>query len=470
MGVIARMAEFARYLIGNASTGVVELLGTLAVFVGFYCVGRLCGVARVPAAALVGWAAVSLVAVGAAIVGVSSLTVTIGVFVSLGVLGALVRRSAMRDLATSWPWMVSIVPLAGLGTVLPSFYWDGYSHWLPNALYLIEMDHFPVAPLDGVSSDHPTYPPALALVIYLVTAFTRRYSESAGLLTNVLVSAIAVGYLTDSLRPMLFSAPTAVEPSRRSMLVTSSLVAILVFVINPSFQLVHYWSAIADPPLAIVVLVTLGVWCEQLAVDRPVAVAGESRPRIDRDERTDWAVLFFLGALIGLIKHSGWQITLVLLGAGAVVCVCRGVPLRRAAKSALAIGLGTGVACAMWKYYLATELPIQERAGEVLLPLAEWRYDLLGPLLRAALTDARQYWIYYGTLCAFLIIGIRTLSKSSSGEKSPLNLMLGIASVSLLAHLACLACCLYRHRLRGKPNSSRCVAPALHDPFRFRSL
>jgi hypothetical protein len=97
-----------------------------------------------------------------------------------------------------------------------------------------------------------------------------------------------------------------------------------------------------------------------------VAVAGESRPRIGRDERTDWAVLFFLGALIGLIKHSGWQITLVLLGAGAVVCVCRGVPLGRAAKSALAIGLGTGVACDV-KYYLATELPIQN-APESLLP------------------------------------------------------------------------------------------------------
>jgi hypothetical protein len=177
---------------------------------------------------------------------------------------------------------------------------------------------FRAAPLGGFPSLHPSYPPALGLITYFASVLTGDFAEAAGPLTNVLLTLLAAGSVHRLLGRSLE------EPGSGFTRVPYWSAALLL---TPAVQWVRYWSALADPAIGVVVLVTIIRWCEYMA--QP----GES----ERTHKRRLLTILLLGALISGIKHSGWQIAVVMAAAGALA-----MPMHFA--SLMLAYLGTGFA------------------------------------------------------------------------------------------------------------------------------
>ncbi len=423
------------YLVGNGLAGVSSLLAVVVTFGALWAVGRLCSAREAPLATLAGWGLVYLVSILAAIAGLTNLKLTLG-FLGLATVASFVVHGFPVRSSRSWPTLLLVVPLFAFATMLPSFYWDSYSHWLPNALYVVQTDRFLTGLFEGFPSTHPTYPPATSLIIYFASCLTGEFAENAGLLTNVTLSLIAIAYVNALLRRSLANVGLIYGEDWLTRMWFSCFAFAAIVLLNPSIQWVHYWSTLAEPVIAVVVLITICAWCEYLVTgggrldeqpagrtSRPMGPAG------------DLAVLFTLGVLIGGIKHSGWQATVVMTCAIGMASMLRGIPARRWVVSALAICSGTAIAWAVWKYYLVTQLPLRDQFS--IHPLSIWRWDLLTALLVAVVEDVKTFWIYYAMLVSALMAGIAALFRPVS-RSSPIHLMLAVASLGMLGHFASL--------------------------------
>src|SRR5713226_7621133 len=88
-----------------------------------------------------GWALMTLVAVTCALVrhGLFVPMALMGIIGAIGLLIAL-RRLAIGLLAFAW---LLIFPLLVIAATIPPTMFDEFSHWLPNARFLVERNHFP---------------------------------------------------------------------------------------------------------------------------------------------------------------------------------------------------------------------------------------------------------------------------------------------------------------------------------------
>lgn len=102
-----------------------------------------------------------------------------------------------RHWRTRWrallPGLLAL-PLLAVAAAMPEVAWDDYSHWLPNAQYLLAQDSFPALGLPAPSSHHAGYPPGVALLTLLASLPLRALgaapiAETAGAVFTLLLLA-----------------------------------------------------------------------------------------------------------------------------------------------------------------------------------------------------------------------------------------------------------------------------------------
>lgn len=170
---------------------LIGLISVLVVGFGFSLIGAAVGGRnRYPSVdLLVGWSIAALVFT---LTGVLSLIPFTYVAIGLGLFalasGAYVWRRDGRLLPDGTLKILALVSLLFLlVTAMEPSQWDEYSHWLPSARYLFEIDTFAREGLEKPIADLPGYPPAQSLVPYLVSKLAGRFVENASPLFHILI-------------------------------------------------------------------------------------------------------------------------------------------------------------------------------------------------------------------------------------------------------------------------------------------
>ena len=340
----------------------------------------------------------------------------------------VVRRGVERY--SLIPSVVFGAPLVLLGCTVPSTFMDAYNHWLPNAQYLVQLDHLIAAPLPpGFYSLHPTYPPALALPVWMGSQLLGEFSIGTARAMTTMLIVLSVPLVVRLVNETMLrtSGPDASLRGRPWIETLLAFAAVVLlnpgahdFAYYPAQHSVQFWSIVADPPLAILALVTLVVLVMDLANGQ------NEKPRLDP------ASLFALGALAPAMKPGGEFLIAVIAIAAVLVTLVARLEVRRTLVAVGWLCAGAIALTLLWTVYELRFQPIRDlRIGAP----NEWRFDLLLPFLRSLATAVGAHILFYALIAAAFVIGLRAVL-SHRDKSSAAELLLVMSSVAFAGHVA----------------------------------
>jgi hypothetical protein len=243
------------------------------------------------------------------------------------------------------------LPMVALTAAIPLVAWDDFSHWLPNALFLLRWDAFPGPGLPPPESIHGTYPPGSALVTFSVSLIGRSF--------------LGLGAVPETAAPimtvLLFGALAAClggvfERHIRSYWLGAVLALLCVFWANPGFIPRIVFTNYADAPTAAL-----------LGIALIVALYGLER-------RDIWSALqagFILAAVVNL-KQTGFVVA--GLGFAGVILVIlldsQSAKVKRVSAATLAL-IPAFLVWVLWRHHASAAT-----GGFSVKPLAEWVWHL----------------------------------------------------------------------------------------------
>jgi hypothetical protein len=406
------------------SAGIWSILGIGLVFGAFYLTGRLLPARSHWESPLLGWSGFYLLSLVTTLSGLSDLRVALAIL-AFAVVATLTLRRVELPKPPRILFFTAAAALLALSVFTPPVYWDSYAHWLPNSAYLFQLDHFPRSPLGNFPSLHPTYPPALPLVIYAGSRLTGHFAELGASVLNVLLSLVVMSAVTHLLRQSIVAASEQNLSAPLYRYGIPLLAFCMVIPLNPAIELQHFWSVIADPPLGVVIFIAILAWC------RFMAGAQEA------ERFTSIAVtLFLLGALIGGLKPSAWLLCFMVSASCGLVAILLRIPVKRWFMPTLALASGGFAAVILWKIYLALHLPIADQFS--IQPLHAWRFDLAEEMVRSIVRDFRTHWIYWPYAGLTVAVGLISLLRRATLSDPTTRLLVGVTSVAMLLHVASL--------------------------------
>ncbi|MDW8373911.1 MAG: hypothetical protein RMM29_09740, partial [Planctomycetota bacterium] len=178
-----------------------------------------------------------------------SLDVAVAALLALGAIGLLRALLRLRLRAEGPPKrplfaIALVLPLAFAAAMIPLTAWDDFSHWLPNAVYLLEHRTFPGPGLPPPPSQHGTYPPGTALVTYAVARLGGLVGMTALPETAAPVMTVLLfGTLAAAAAPLL-------DRSRLPPLAAAAVAVLSVVWINPAFVPRIVFTNYGDAPTA----------------------------------------------------------------------------------------------------------------------------------------------------------------------------------------------------------------------------
>jgi hypothetical protein len=432
--MLQKLAEVLAIGWSNLSQNLSGLVGLIGVFTLFALAGAAVSRERTLVLMIVrGWALTVLLAIG---LSVRSLTTVLAALVVLAAIGFWRIRRYPVDTRGLLPSLVLGAPLLILGAMVPATFFDTYLHWLPNARYLVEFDHLIAAPLPaGFFSMHPVYPPALAMPVYLASRMTGEFAVGAAQTLTGSLAVVTTQQIVLMMAPTLRSTGIAPHGYGAALLALAALIlvnpAVNTFGFWPALQSIQYWSYIADPPLALLMVITLLVLVQWLA--RPdLAMDSDARA----PQHCSVATLFALGVMVAALKPNGMVLILVVVLATMLVSIAGGLPLRRTVFALMGVAAGTLLTDSLWRLYLAAHLPVGDQLG--LLPLGDWRLDLIDDFLVAWWEVIGDNLMFYALSFLAVVAGLRALLRRHGTALTPLALLLGIAGIAFLGHIASL--------------------------------
>lgn len=397
--------QLGNFLVDNLLSGLLGAIGILLVCAGFFAVGRAVGIQRTTEAVLAGWGLIYLLSLIAALLDID-LLVTGLLFALIATISLLVNQ--LRPGREAGFLLMMVSPLLLLGEMIPPLYWDSYMHWLINTKYLFDANHFPAAPLIGFTSGHPTYPNALPLLVYFASTVTGKFNEAGFQLTNVVISALAAKAAANVIADQC-------QSDRHILILILALTSVLP--LNPSFQTMHYWAAVADPTLALIVFILVARWAYCLC---------------DGVTRSDFVAFFAIGCLVSGMKQGGWLIAVILSVAVVIVSLLQRIPRKRWILLSACFLAGAGVSATLWARYLTYHVPLADQF--TVRPLAEWRFDLFAAMTRGMWADVVLWWKYYLAVATAIFLGFATIVRGMS----KIRVMLAVLSLAMVAHLVSL--------------------------------
>ena len=388
------MSAMIDYALPNA----VQWLGLAGALLGalfFTVLGHIAGVPdRLPETALIsGWAILAAVLT---VTGVFSGVPFAYPFWAMAALSALAFGVSLRRGGVNIPGDSLKILLLGLPLlVIVTAKWpsevDTFTHWLPNAEYIVANDSFPRPGLPAPWSSYPGFPYNFSFVSYVVGQFAGRFVENAAIVFNIVLLLAFAALLARLIRR---AGPTPDASIGWGLAALSILLATLG---NPVF--VRKIVLISYPDLATsVVLAFAGVlawmWLDALAERR-------------RDAGGLAVALTLALVLLINIKQANLVLFLALIISLAVIVwrdpklefrpFLRWLPLLLAAPLAIYVA---------WRFHLSHVMPLNEAN---LLPVDEWAFEKLPHLLFVMGKVVLKKGHYFAIMAFFLVWSLRAV-------------------------------------------------------------
>ena len=307
-----------------------------------------------------------------------------------------------------------VVPLAFAAAMIPLTAWDDFSHWLPNARYLLEQRTFPDTGLPPPPSQHGTYPPGTALITYGVARLCHLIGETA---LPETASPVMTILLFGSLAA---AAVSFLDCSRVAPLAATAVTALCVVYANPAFVPRIVFTNYGDTPTA-----------AHLALAVLALVRG-----------FDGAALMaaipagFSLAAVANLKQSGIVLVFVALGCLGLVALSSARARRIAAIASLSLAALPPVAIwALWRRHAA-----HATGGFSVRAFGEWAWALAPQTLASMGRVVLSKIAFFGLAIVAAIYAARTLRQPSGHPASRVALAFALlvpawASVLFLSYL-----------------------------------
>ena len=412
------------------------MLGLVAAVGIFALAGAVLSKDRMPILmTLRGWAFATMLAMTLPLIGIRSLTVMLVLMGGMATAGIWRLRGHPIETRGLVPSLVLGAPLIVLSAAAPSIFWDSYAHWLPNAQYLVQTNQLISAPLPhAFYSMHPTYPPALAIPVYVASRLTGQFAIGAAeTLSSVIlvltVQQFVVAFQQDGRQQVVGANRTWATTLIALMALCLANPAIHNFTYWPANQGLHYWSAISDPILAVVILSMLLVVATHLSPADTTDGSGAVRHPIQM------STLLSFGILITALKQGGWVLVSVVVIASAIVVGVAGLSRKRSMATLACLVAGSAAAFAVWQLYLARFLPI---TGQFAVGTPNWRFDLFPALLNASWAVVQQHQSFYLLVLLAVALGCYALVAKRRRPLTTIDAMIAISGIAFIGHIATL--------------------------------
>ncbi|RVU17754.1 hypothetical protein [Methylobacterium oryzihabitans] len=364
----------------------------LLLFWGFAVLGRaVAGTAGARGVELpVGYAVVAgaIVLAGLAVPG-PGLAATAGLVLAVAGAAAAWARPGLRPLVPLARVTVLALPLLAVAAANRPVQWDDYSHWIPNAVYLLRHDAFPAAGLPRSPSHWPGYPYAMPIWSWLIWRGAG-FVENAGAMVSGLYLVAAAALLIEAWRG---EAPGGPAPAWRDW-GRAGAALLAVTALSPSFHRSYSLTGYADTATG-VVLAAL-VW----------SAGGLLRP--DRPDPAASRRLLLQSGLAAILLVSLKQVNLVLLGLAAAGLAGAAWSARVPQRRVVLLGLALVPAVALWLLW-QTHAAAQIPGGQFRYrPFAEWRWSLAAPLVRAMAVEAGRVPLHFVALGLVALLAAAT--------------------------------------------------------------
>lgn len=390
------------------------LLGIVAVGAMFIALGAAAGgrQRRAEADLVAGWGIVdaAFVALGA-IAGIVIgwiLAAVIAAAIACAVIAF--RRTDRSDARALMMWAALTLPLVLVVAAMAPSQWDEFTHWLPNARYLLEYGDF-VRPGNPPSSPQAAYPYGLPLVSYMASRLVGHFVENGAAIFNVLL----LGNFGLVVARVIADARGGQKVGWG--LTALGLLAAVAF--NPTFVPKIVFTAYADSATAVVVgIAAVLAW-------RALNALADGDPAKAR--ALAWQIGFVATALVWLKQANLPLLGALMVAAGLVALVDRRIGFVAAlglAVRALALPLAVW---ALWRIYLAHNLP----GGEIeVRPFTQWALALLPDVVGRMASIASKKGGYFGIMIIAVGFAVRGLVR----PRTPFDRLAIIAGVTFLLY------------------------------------
>lgn len=351
----------------------------------------------------VGWGALGLALLLTSAVGLPLLPVALPLL--LAGLGAFAWRWRWRPSRPALLLATLLAPLVVMAAAMPLTAWDDYAHWLANARYLLDHNHFPGADLPAPISAHGGYPYAVALLTYAASlplralALAPMAETAAPVFYLLLLAVLAAGVLREA------------GVAGRAWAVAGVVLAL--FWLNPAFVPRIVFTNYGETPTA--------------------ALAGMAALLLLRRDRAAWWQAALLLAALVNVKQTGLVLALLLLAGAALLAIVErqrdrdGIERRRDLTLPL-LALPMLLTWWLWQPHAAA-------AGGVFgfKPLGQWAWALAPQTLAAIGTVIVRKLAFSALLLALLALAALALWR---GRRDPAA-RLALLAAPLLAGWPC---------------------------------
>lgn len=381
------------------------LLGTLILAASLAGLGRLArGRGGAPFADL---------AAGLGILGIAVLVlVRFGLALShamapLLILGLAVWLLGLRGhLRPSFGLRVALLhlPLVALAAAIPLVAWDDFSHWLPNALFMLRWDAFPGPGLPAPESYHDTYPPGTALTTIGVALIGRSLlgldalpETAASVMTVLLFGTLAAGL------------GGAIREKGLPPWLGAGLALLVVVWINPGFIPSIVFTNYGDAPTAALLGIALLLMLRA------------------RETGDPWTVLQagLVLAAVANVKQTGIAIAAIGTGAAALLILADrrpGAP-RRLTVLAAAF-LPAALVWLLWRRHAGAAT-----GSFALKPFAEWAWALAPRTLASMGKVAVSKAAFTSVLLGAAVAGVAVLRRGPRSRAGAAALVLAASAL-----------------------------------------
>ena len=320
-------------------------------------------------AIIVGWAALSIVAVFCALFGLNLRwpLAVLGVFSVIGV--ALIKREEILRVTLAW---LLLAPLLLIATAIPPTMFDEFSQWLPNARFLVEHERFPDVVNVNVWSAKPSYPPAFPLVGFAAELIGGKSFEIAPKVFSVLLGG-GFGLLLAQCVGFRHSPPLAIV-----------IGVIFATVLNPFFDPRVALTAYTDTPSSLVL-----AFCVYAAWQ---ALEGQERRALL------WAGS---GAIVLVLLR---ETNAVFILAMALALTCFG---RRGLAPLAAIAVPAALVFLLWRSYIALAVMPPAMSPR---PFSEWDWGAPVAVMRSLLLERLAGNLLVATIACGFAVGLAAVS------------------------------------------------------------
>lgn len=394
-------------LLDNFSPDLVHIIGLAALLVvcaALVALGAaVAGAPRIAEADLIcGWAIVSvIVVVLGTTTAVSFSHIAVAVLVAaIGAAVLVVRRDGRLANSDIVRTVVLAMPVIALVTAMLPSQWDEFSHWLPNAYYILEVDGFPGAGRPKSMSAWPAYPYGLPLVIYATSRIAGNFVDNAGGLFN-LALMISFALLIARILRMAVSADQAGIFSQRPLgWAYCALGGLAVTALNPTFVPKIVFTAYADAGTSVATGFGAVLGWSMLEA---LAENDERRAR-----RMALQLGFVFAALINLKQANMALVGILIMALLAAGTNQPGLRFRRLARLSPHLLLFPIVVYVAWQLYAGSNI---SGGALVVRPVSEWSVSLTPDIVARMLLIASKKGGYFAVMLVAVVFAARAMAR-----------------------------------------------------------